>query len=229
MSVAQVPSTKKGWDLFMDVREKRLREELSEIMNRVYTKGLASSVGGNSSIICREDSYVLITPSGLDKMNVLPESIVKVNLDGKVLDGGVPSSELINHLAIYKSREDINAIVHAHPPTAVGMVSAGFVPKPVTPEYVVMIKKLSIVDFAVPGEESINKLVNGLKESDIVLLKNHGVFSVGQNLFEAFARIEVLEEAAKMVFAGKLFGGMHEFSEEEIKEIIDKYVRKKEG
>lgn len=211
----------------MEVKERQLREQLCEIMNRLYMRGLVSSVGGNSSVICREESYVLITPSGLDKMNITPEDIVKVNLEGKVLDKGIPSSETINHLNVYKAREDINALVHAHPPTAVGMISAGFLPEGVTPEYVVMIGKLAVVDFATPGVDSIEKLVEGLKQSNIVLLKNHGVFSVGQNLFEAFARIEVLEEAAKMVFAGKLFGGMPELTELQRQDVIEKYVRKK--
>lgn len=209
--------------------ERQLREQLCEIMNRLYMRGLISSVGGNSSVICREESCVLITPTGLDKMNITPKDIVKISLEGKVLDSdGAPSSETINHLSIYKARQDINAIVHAHPPTAVGMVSAGFLLNGVTPEFVVMIGKLAVVDFTTPGFDSIEKLVRGFEDSNIVLIKNHGVFSGGKNLFNAFTRVEVLEEAAKMVFAGKLFGNMPELNEFQKKDIIVKYVKGKE-
>jgi len=130
-----------------------LREEVSEMINRLYARNLVSSVGGNVSIISREENFILITPTGLDKMSVKPSDIVKVALDGKIIGDGVPSSETVVHLAIYKARKDINAIVHAHPSTAVGLVSAGFVPRGVTPEFVVMIGELGVVEFVTPGEK----------------------------------------------------------------------------
>lgn len=206
--------------------EESLREQLCEIMKRLYTRGLVSSVGGNSSVICRDERYILITPTGLDKANITPKDIVKVGLEGQVIGEGKPSTEALNHLSIYKTRTDIEAVVHAHPPTAVGIVSAGFIPQGVTPEYVVMVSPLAVVEFATPGVDSVERLKEGLSRSNLVLLKNHGVFSVGSSLMEAFARIEVLEEAAKMVMAGKLFGGMPELTEAQRRAVIDKYVRK---
>ncbi|MBE3519251.1 MAG: class II aldolase/adducin family protein [Firmicutes bacterium] len=207
--------------------EADLREQLCEIMKRLYMRGLISSVGGNSSVVCRNEGYVLITPTGLDKMNITPRDIVKIDLEGRVLGEGKPSTETINHLSVYRTRPDINALVHAHPPTAVGMVSAGFLPQGVTPEYVVMVGTLAVVEFATPGGDSIERLNEGLSRSNIVLLKNHGVFSVGSTLLEAFARIEVLEEAAKMVMAGRFFGGMPELTEAQRRNVLDKYARKR--
>ncbi|MBE3519698.1 MAG: class II aldolase/adducin family protein [Firmicutes bacterium] len=207
--------------------EWHLREQLCEIMKRLYIRGLISSVGGNSSVICREEGYVLITPTGLDKLNIAPGDIVKIDLEGRVLGEGKPSTESINHLSLYKTRTDIGAVIHAHPPTAVGMVSAGFLPQGVTPEYVVMVGNLAVVEFATPGGDAVKKLNEGLSRSNIVLLKNHGVFSVGNTLPEAFARVEVLEEAAKMVMAGRLFGGMPELTEAQRRDVLEKYGRKR--
>jgi len=206
--------------------ELKYREEICEIMNRLYSKGLISSVGGNTSVISREDNFILITPTGLDKMNIKPKDIVKVGLNGEVIGEGSPSSEIINHLSIYKERTDIFAIVHAHPSTAVGIISAGYIPRSVTPEYIVMVRNLIAVDFATPGEESIKGLTDALKKSDIALLKNHGVFSVGFSLMQAFSRIEVLEEASKIVVAGKAFGGIPELTDKQIDDVINKYVKK---
>lgn len=206
--------------------EERLRREICEVMERLYFKGLVSSVGGNVSVISREGNFILITPTGLDKMNIKPNDIVKVRLNGEVVGKGFPSSEVINHLGIYKERNDIFAIVHAHPPTAVGIVSSGYVPKSVTPEYIVMIRNLGVVDFVTPSGGSVKVLTDALKNTDIVLIKNHGVFSVGYSLMQAFSRIEVLEEASKMVFVGKAFGGLKELTSKQINDVIDKYVKK---
>lgn len=203
-----------------------LREEVSEMINRLYARNLVSSVGGNVSIISREENFILITPTGLDKMSVKPSDIVKVALDGKIIGDGVPSSETVVHLAIYKARKDINAIVHAHPSTAVGLVSAGFVPRGVTPEFVVMIGELGVVEFVTPGEKTAKALADVLTDHNLAVLKNHGAFSVGVSLMQAFSRIEVVEEASKMVVAGNEFGGMPQFTQEQIDDIINKYVKK---
>ncbi|MGC8978686.1 class II aldolase/adducin family protein [Caldisericum sp.] len=206
--------------------EIELRKEISSMMNRLYLRGLVSSVGGNVSLICREEGYVLITPAGLDKGSIQPEDIVKITIDGEVIDKGIPSSETIVHLGIYNARKDIKGIVHAHPPIAVGMISSGYTPRGVTPEFVVMIGELAVVDFTKPGRETSKVISEALKSHNIVVLKNHGVFSVGTNLMQAFSRVEVLEEASKMLMAGKLFGGMPQFSKDQETSIINNYVKK---
>ncbi|MGC8757922.1 MAG: class II aldolase/adducin family protein [Caldisericaceae bacterium] len=208
------------------LEETLLREEVSGMINRLYARDLVSSVGGNVSVISRSGNYILITPTGLDKMNVKPEDIVKVGLDGTVLDNGVPSSETIVHISLYNRRNDISAVVHAHPSTAVGLVSAGFVPRGITPEFVVMIGELAVVDFTEPGAKTAEALANALTNHNLALLKNHGAFSIGNSLMQAFSRIEVLEEASKMVVAGKNFGGMPEFTPQQTQDIINKYVKK---
>lgn len=203
--------------------EEKYKNEICETMHRLYERNLISSVGGNISVIARNEGFVLITPSGLDKNGLKPSDIVKVDLAGKVLDNGKPSSETINHIEIYKSRKDINAIVHAHPPLTVGIVSSGYIPKAVTPEHILLASDITVVDFVSPCKSSVASLTKALEKSNIAIIKNHGSFSVGESLAKCFVRIEILEEVSKMLIAGKLFGGMPELSEKDIKDVIEKY------
>jgi len=206
--------------------ENRYRHEICEIMKRLYLRGLVSCVGGNASVVCREGNFILATPSHIDKLNIQPDEIVKADLsDGHIIEGPKYSTETINHLSIYRSRKDVQAIVHAHPSVAVGMVSAGYIPKTPTSEYIMFVRNLVAVDFSAVGEDSVRKLVEAFSQTNIVLLKNHGAFSVGSSLFEAFSRIEVLEEGCKIAFVGKIFGGIPELSDMLIKETITNYSK----
>jgi L-fuculose-phosphate aldolase len=166
----------------------------------------------------------LVTPTHIDKMKIQPEQIVKVSLDdGHVIGEGVYSSETINHRSIYQSRTDISAIVHAHPSNAVGMVTAGYIPKTTTSEYVMLVRNLVAVDFAPAGEDSVREFTEAFSRTNIVLLKHHGVFSVGSTILEALSRIEALEEAARVEIAARSFGRLSELTDELVKSCIDTY------
>jgi len=209
------------------LEEARYRQELCDIMKRQYMKGLVSCEGGNASVVSREDNFILVTPTHIDKLKIQPDEIVKVGLDdGRIMGGGECSSETINHLSIYRARTDICAIVHGHPANAVGMVSAGYIPKTVTSEYIMLVRNLVAVDFATPGEDSVRELTEALSHTDIVLLKHHGAFSVGMTILEAFSRIEALEEAAKITIAGRVFGGIPELTDQQVAECISAYGKK---
>lgn len=207
----------------MTNEEEKQRKEICETMRRLYERKLISSVGGNASIILRKKNTVLITPSGLNKKELVSKDIIKINTNGIVLDEGKPSSETINHIEIYKARTDINAIVHAHPPFFTGIASSGYTPKAITPEQTLLANNITVIDFVVPGKDSTVSLAKALEKSNVVVIKNHGVFSVGKDLMECFIRIEILEEVGKMLFAGKLFGGMNELSQENVKNVLNKY------
>ena len=207
----------------MAKEEEKQRKEICETMRKLYERSLISSVGGNASFILRKKNAVLITPSGSNKKELVSKDIIKVNANGIVLGKGKPSSETINHIEIYKTRADINAIVHAHPPFFTGIASSGCTPKAITPEQTLLANNITVIDFVVPGKDSVVSLTKALEKSNVVIIKNHGVFSVGKDLMECFVRIEILEEVGKMLFAGKLFGGMNELSQENIKNLLNKY------
>ena len=125
-----------------------------------------------------------------------------------MLGEGRPSSELPTHLAAYRARRDVRAVVHAHPPAAVGLITAGVDIPSMTPEHAVMVKRLEVVGFAAPGEEGARAVGGPLRRCDVVGIRNHGFFSLGADLHDAASRLEVLEESAKIYIAGRGFGAV---------------------
>lgn len=198
-------------------------KELAHAIRRLYDRGLVSGVGGNASILLPSRRQILITPSGYFKGGVAEGDLVRVSLNGKVLGKGNPSSELATHVAAYKARKDVNAVVHGHPPTAVALITAGVTIPTMTPEHAVTIKRLEVVDFAVPGVAGARAVESSMKECDVVGIRNHGFFSLGKDLHEAVSRLEVLEESAKIYLAGLQVGGVEGLKENTLKEIRDTY------
>jgi L-fuculose-phosphate aldolase len=191
----------------------RLESDLARTIRRLYERGLVSGVGGNASVILPSKREILITPTGYFKGGVAEGDLLRVSLEGKederkkVLGKGKPSSELPTHLAAYRVRKDVEAVVHGHPPTAVALITAGVTVPSVTPEHAVMIRRLEVVGFAVPGEAGARAVEESLKRCDVVGIMNHGFFSLGPDLHEAASRLEVLEESAKIYLAGLQVGG----------------------
>lgn len=176
--------------------------KIIEVINTLYNKGYLSSVGGNIS--CRVNDVVLITPSGKTKFSLTKNDLVIVDYQGVALSDGMPSSELPVHLEIYKKRPDVNCIVHAHPiyTVLVSMLieESMFERARLTPESVIHIGNLKVLPFVNPGQEASEAISKVIEKADIVVIKNHGVFSTGKSLDEALSRIEVLEENSKLLY-----------------------------
>jgi L-fuculose-phosphate aldolase len=203
----------------------RLEGDLAHAIRRLYERGLVSGVGGNASVLLPSRKQILITPAGYFKGGVAEGDLVRVSLEGKTLGKGKPSSELPTHLAAYRVRKDIGAVVHGHPPTAVALITVGVTIPTMTPEHAVMVKRLEVVDFAVPGREGAAAVEGSLKRCDVVGIRNHGFFSLGLDLHEAASRLEVLEESAKIYLAGRQVGGVSGLAEEDLSRIREAYGR----
>ena len=173
--------------------------EIVSVCNELYDKGLVSGKAGNVS--ARFGDVVAITPTlkSLSKLN--EEDIVLVNMDGDVLTKGKPSSEVNMHLEIYKKRSDVEAIVHTHSPYATGF---GFSDKKLKRlEGFGEIKNpyLAFIEYEKPGSKELAKsAVDGLGDEDVLILKNHGVICVSDNLKEAMLLAVFVEETAKTQF-----------------------------
>jgi len=203
----------------------RLERDLAHTIRRLYERGLVSGVGGNASVLLPSGKQILITPSKYFKGGVAEGDLVRVNLQGKVVSKGNPSSELATHLEAYRLRKDVKAVVHGHPPTAVALITAGVSIPVMTPEHAVMVRRLRVVDFAPPGEAGAKAVRTALKLCDVVGIRNHGFFSLGSDLHEAASRLEVLEESAKIYLAGQQVGGVSGLGREVLREIREGYVR----
>ncbi len=210
----------------MNHREQSARQTLTEVMKKLYSRGLISIYGGNASMLLRDDNALLITPSGFNKENLREEDLVKVDFaSGKVLGEGKPSSELRTHLAIYGANKEAKAVVHAHPPTLVGLCTSGFDFGIYTPEQALLVGKPMVINFCM-GEELAERMSALAGTCQAVVVKNHGVFAWGPTIMEAYAKIEILEEAAKMVAAGNvIMGGLgvSSLSDEQVLGILKNY------
>ncbi|MDG6910573.1 MAG: class II aldolase/adducin family protein, partial [Nitrososphaerota archaeon] len=201
----------------------RLERDLAHTIRRLYGRGLVSGVGGNASVLLPSRKQVLITPAGYFKGGVAAGDLVRVSIGGRVVGKGRPSSELATHLASYRARKEVNAVVHGHPPTAIALVTAGVTIPVMTPEHAVVVGRLEVVGFAPPGEAGAEAVAGCLKRCDVVGIRNHGFFSLGKDLHEAASRLEVLEESAKIYAAGLAVGGVSGLTPDDVERVRKAY------
>ena len=172
-------------------------------------RGLMAGRDGNVSV--RLDSQrVLVTPSGYLKALLTPRDMVEVDLSGTVRRAGrrKPTSELDLHLQILRHRTEVQAVVHAHPPTATGFAVAGEeIPGNLLPELIFVVGRIPLVPYATPGTPDLGKrVIPYLAGHDALLLANHGAVTMGRTLDEAWIRMESLEHGARIIAAARAIG-----------------------
>jgi len=189
--------------------ERSLRRQLAKCMASLVSKGLMTGTGGNASVRIGESGELLITPSGVYKPDLRADDIVKIDLDGNLLEGAHPPSiEWHFHTAIYRRRGDAMAVLHTHSPYTIGLALAGRRVEPVTVEAAMVLGEVPILEFMLPGSEELGRAVgDALTNHRAAILQNHGVVTAGCNLAEAINIAEVLEATSKMMFVASLFGG----------------------
>jgi L-fuculose-phosphate aldolase len=181
---------------------------------RLYERGLIAGSEGNVSARLSND-VILATPSGACKGDIGVDDLVRLSLDGTPLDDGKSAStEIRMHLRIFQKRRDVNAVVHAHPPTATGFAVAGEgLTTPVLPELLFLLGPVPLVPYAQPGTDKLpDALEPFLREHDAFLLANHGATTVGRSLQEARYRMESLEQGARILLAARQLGRVNELS-----------------
>ena len=197
--------------------EQQLRYEIVRLGRMMHERGFTAACDGNLS--CRLDERrMLLTPSGLCKGMLEAEDLVVADLSGHKLEGrhGV-SSETAMHVLIYRVRPDVNAVVHAHPPTATGFAVAGIaMDAPVLAEMLVSLGSVPVAPYGTPGTpELAAALEPHVAEHDAVLMANHGVVCCGPDLVRAYLCMELVEHAAKLLLVARQLGGAQELNPEE--------------
>lgn len=188
--------------------ELHLRRQITQAGRRLWQDGLVAHTDGNISVRLDND-WVLITPSGVNKGSLKPYQILKVRIEDGTVDGnGKPSVETPVHLAIYRARPDVNAVVHAHPPYATAFAAAGLaLTEPVFPEMIVRFGEIPLVPYATPGTDRLAELVaEAIQDHEALLLQNHGAITIGQTLEEACGLMEALEWTAKGLWLARALG-----------------------
>lgn len=210
----------------MSMDEAELKEQLIKCMKQLHARGLITGIGGNASVRMEGTEEILITPAALYKAELKPDDIVKIDLEGNVIEGLFkPSIEWHFHNAIYRKRLDVNAVIHTHSPMTTGLALAGRKIEPVTLESAVMLADVPILEFRYPGTKELGDLVaENILGHRAVILQNHGVISVGYDLIEAMTTVEVLEEVSTMIFVASHFGGAKLIPSDQI-ELIKKLYK----
>jgi L-fuculose-phosphate aldolase len=202
--------------------ERELRRQICRTGRRMYERGLVVASEGNLST--RLDSNrILITPAGACKGRLAAADILVTDLTGTVLCGsGQPSSEIQMHLLFYRSRPDVQAVCHAHPPTATGFAAAGrSLEEAVLPEVVVNLGKIPLAPYGTPGTWELCAGLEALvMKHDAILLENHGVVTCGQTLEAAYERLETVEQFARILLVAESMGGPHLLSAAQVQKLI---------
>jgi len=204
-----------------------IKKEICEIGRRIYDKGFVAANDGNITVKVNDNTF-WATPTGVSKGYMTPDMLIKVDGEGRVIEGKLkPSSELKMHLRVYKERPDVNAVVHAHPPTATGFAVAGIpLDKYIMPEAIIFLGCVPIVEYGTPSTDEIpNALSKYLQGYDAFLLENHGALTVGVDLNTAFFRMETLEFYAKISLVARQLGGEKELPCSEIEKLME--IRRK--
>ncbi len=197
------------------------RKEVARFMRRLYKHGLTTTSGGNISLRLTDD-LILITPTATDKGRMKWKEVGIVNILGENLTPHLkPSIETGMHLAIYKMKRDVLAIVHAHPVYASLFTAIkAKINTNLTAEAKAILGDPLFVRYAVMGSKALADVAaENIMHSDILLLENHGILTTGSKLLQAFDKIEVLENAAKMTLMTEMTGKKRPLGKERILEL----------
>jgi len=197
-----------------------MKKEIAYFMRRLYRQKLTTTSGGNIS--ARKAKSVFITPSAIDKGEMLAEQVGELDLNGNIIESKHKLSiETAMHLAIYKARPDVSAIVHAHPPYGTAYASSNkTLNSKLTSEGRLVLGNIAFAKYALMGTQDLADLVaNEAKNSNVILMENHGVIALGETLLEAFDKLEVLEFTAKMNFITETLNMRKPLSDKQAKEI----------
>ncbi len=201
----------------LDPAGRPLVHELIRIGRRLGVRGLLAADDGNLSARAA-DGTIWITARGVRKDELRERDLLRVDAQGRLLDGeGRPSSEIAMHLCIYRLREDVGAVVHAHPPVATGFAVAGkAIRDDSLAEAAARLGFVPVVPFRMPGTEAMAEVLESyLEGTRALLLANHGAVVFGTDPEDACRRMERLELVAQTLLTARLLGGARPFREME--------------
>ncbi len=190
---------KKRCDMLLE----ELCRDVCELHQELLHNNLVTWTSGNVSGRDPKSGLVVIKPSGVLYRDLTPDEMVVVDLNGKIVQGALKaSSDTATHLYIYRHRQDVNGIVHTHSPFATAFAAVG---KPIPPVLTAICDEfggeIPVGDFAPIGDESIGReIIRSISDSPAILMKNHGVFTIGSSARAAVKAAVMVEDAARTVY-----------------------------
>ena len=204
-----------------------LKEEVYRLHLELPKNQLVVWTGGNVSARDPRTDFVVIKPSGVRYEDLQPEQMVVVDLGGQRVEGELkPSSDTASHLYIYRHRPDINGIAHTHSPYATAFAALG---QPI-PVYLTAIADefggaIQCAGFALIGGEEIGQVVlDSIGDSAAVLLKHHGVFTLGPSAVAAVKAAVMVEDVARTVWLAVQLGQPVEIPPADVAKLHHRYT-----
>ena len=176
--------------------------------------GLVAATSGNVSLRLEGDEkegLIAVTPSSTDYETMTPEDIVIVDYDVDVIEGdAVPSSESLTHVAVYKARSDISAVIHTHSIYASVLAVAGVPLPPILDELVAYLGgPVEVAEYGFPSSEDLGeKAIQAMGERNAVFIRNHGVLAAGRDMPDALRACELVERAAQIYIQARALGSV---------------------
>ena len=194
-----------------------LKDQICDVCHKMWQLGWVAANDGNVSVKL-EGGRFLVTPTGISKSFITPEKLLIIDSSGNILEGAEgyrPSSEIKMHLRCYEKREDVGAVVHAHPPTATGFAVAH---RPMDMynmiEDVAAIGSVPLTPYGTPSTFEVPDAIEPY-------LNEHGALTMGADVMTAYYRMESLELWAKITLNAILLGGSYDISRENIDKLIN--------
>ena len=203
----------------------KARHDVFAVCRRIHEAGLVSGANGNVSVRV-ERGLLAITPSRVPWARLQPEEVVIADYEGEPVDGkGIPSSETMMHVAVYRARPDAGSVIHAHSPWAMVLAVAGLDIPPLIDEQVVYLGGVvRVAAYALPASEELGRnALAALGDRRAALLRNHGVLVVGQTPDDAAAVCEQVERLAKTYVYARLLGNVNFLPEEALEAELSIY------
>ena len=209
------------------VSEWKLKEQMCDIGRRIWLKGFCAGNEGNHSYRMGENR-ILCTPTGISKAHLKPDDLCVVDMDGKQVAGERKrTSEILLHLAIYKARSDVKAVIHSHPPHATAFAVAGLdLPTCIHPEAEVFLGTVKTAKYVTPGDKRLGEsILPYVKDSNTILLQSHGVVCFHPDLEQAYYQLEIVDAYARILILAKQLGSVRPLDGGEMKELLELKAR----
>ena len=195
-------------------------EQIALIIGRIYRRKMTTTSGGNLSIM-DDNGDMWITPAGIDKGSLKPSDIMCVKADGTIVGPHRPSSEYPFHRALYRQRPKLRSVIHAHPPGLVTFSILHQVPDTsIIPQARGVCGPVGFAPYALPGSELLGEKIAAEFEKHpeykAVIMENHGVVLMGEDIADAFQRLETLELCARTILNAKTLGNPVYLNEEQM-------------
>jgi L-fuculose-phosphate aldolase len=205
------------------MNELALKDEICEIGRRLYNRGFAAANDGNLTIRLNQKE-VLCTPTMVSKGFMKPEDICKVDYEGRQLEGSRKrTSEVLLHLAVYKSRPDVHGVVHCHPPHATAFaVAREPIPQGVLPEVEVFLGQVPMADYETPGTQKFaDTILPHVQHANTIILANHGTVTFGPTLENAYFHTEIIDAYCRILILARQVGTVHHFNKAQMQELLE--------